>query len=262
MSFFVQLLIGSVAAVGMAATAYRMRLLTRSGAVASAAVGVAVFGFGGVAGAVPLLAFFVTSNLLGRWRRARKESLGYEKGGARDAAQVFANGGVAALAILASQLVPTHSVPLHLMFAAAVAEANADTWATEIGSAAGGSAVLITTFRPVETGRSGGVSIAGTLAALAGAAMIGGIASLWLGAQPLRAAALVTICGFAGCLVDSLVGAIAQARYATTDGRTSERQVEGSSLSGGVSWVNNDAVNTLGTVAAALAAWALSAAIR
>jgi uncharacterized protein (TIGR00297 family) len=255
MPFTLQLAIGSVVACALSAAAYRMRLLTLSGALASAAVGIAVFGVGGIGAAVPLLTFFATSNALGRWRRRSKERLGYEKSGARDALQVFANGGVASLAVLLGHFLPSQEVLWRYVFVAAVAEANADTWATEIGSATRARAVLITSLKSVEAGRSGGISLPGTLAAIAGALLVAIVAAPLAGPRVIAVAATS---GFVGCLVDSLLGATLQARYTLPDGKIVEKRTADSTLAGGVSWINNDTVNTLGTVSAALGAWLLA----
>jgi uncharacterized protein (TIGR00297 family) len=58
-------------------------------------------------------------------------------------------------------------------FVAALAAANADTWATELGVLSRKEPRLLTTGQKVEKGTSGAVSGYGILAAVAGAAAIG-----------------------------------------------------------------------------------------
>ena len=65
------------------------------------------------------------------------------------------------------------------MYCAAFAAANADTWATELGVVSKRQPRLITTFKTVEKGTSGGVTLLGTISALAGAGLIGGVAFLF-----------------------------------------------------------------------------------
>lgn len=161
-----------------------MKWLTRRGAVAALAVGVAiVYGFGW-RGLLLLLAFFVSSSLL-------------SKPTTRNERQVIANGGVAALAALAGSWV---------WFAGALAAATADTWATEIGSHARTPPRLITTWTRVPAGTDGGITLLGTAGGIAGAGIMAGV-SYVLGQ---RAAPAIAAAGVVGMLLDSLLGATVQ----------------------------------------------------
>jgi uncharacterized protein (TIGR00297 family) len=208
MPHFSQPLFGLLLAAAVAALAYRAGALTRSGALAAWGVGAMVFGVGGWLWAAALLTFFGTSTALSRWRRRAKETLGYEKGGRRDAGQVLANGGVAALCALLPLAFPALGMAhAHLLFLAALAAANADTWATELGSALGGHPYDLRTGKPAPPGTSGAVSLLGTLAALAGAGLIGLYAGGGVGWGTVTAA------GLGGAFLDSLLGATVQARW-------------------------------------------------
>ena len=243
-------LLGLLLAALVSFLAYRVGSLTRSGAVAACAIGTVVFGLGGWLSAAALLTFFGTSTLLSRWRRSVKAQLGYEKGGRRDAGQVLANGGGAALCVLLPLLFPHFGgIHAHLLFLAALAAANADTWATEIGSALGGRPYDLRTGRPAPAGTSGAVSLAGTGAALAGAALLGLFAGSLLGWG------IVTVSGLGGAFLDSLLGATVQARWRDplrSGDWTEKAQREPPAL--GWVWVNNDMVNGLCTLGAVLLA--------
>jgi uncharacterized protein (TIGR00297 family) len=166
--------------------------LTRRGALAALAVGLAtIWGFGW-RGLVLLLAFFVTSSLLSA------------QGGARNERQVIANGGVAALAAL---------VGSWAAFAGALAAATADTWASEIGRHSRTPPRLITNGRPVPAGTDGGITLLGTVGGITGAGLIAGLA---LVVQPAVAMA-VAVAGVFGMLLDSVLGATVQGAFRWLD---------------------------------------------
>ena len=194
-----------------------MKWLTAGGAAAALAVGAATILGTGWRGLLLLLAFFVSGSLLTRG------------GGRRNARQVLANGGVAAVAALLG------SWPA---FAGAVAAAAADTWATEIGAHSPTPPRLMTSGAPVPPGANGGVTLLGTAGGVLGAAVIAALA--WLlgpraggpgSTHPGGLAAVVAGAGVLGMLVDSLLGA-------TLQGPEDK-------------WLDNDAVNLAMTLAGA-----------
>lgn len=211
-----QLIIGFFLAGIVAYGAYRARSLDRSGAFAALMVGTVIFGLGGLDWAILLLTFFVTSSGLSRAFKNRKKEANekYAKGGQRDAGQVLGNGGLATLFAALHFFFPEASWPW-LGFSASLAAVNADTWATELGVLNPNPPRLVTDLRKVvEKGTSGGVSLVGTLASLAGAGVIG------LEAAMLNPSGVnwvfgmwVTLAGLLGALFDSYLGASVQAIY-------------------------------------------------
>src|SRR5688572_21338326 len=94
------LFIGFFVCVFVAYAAMHRGALTPGGALAAIAVGGVIFALGGGIAGLALLAFFLSSSALSRYRRADKQKLTggiLEKGDTRDALQVLANGGPAAL---------------------------------------------------------------------------------------------------------------------------------------------------------------------
>ena len=125
------LCLGSAVAVA----AYRRGSLTKSGAGAATLIGTVTFLAGGPRWSGLLLSFFASSSVLSRLE-ARAPSGGKiaemnERGSRRDAVQAAANGGIAAAAAAAYIAKPTAVAAA--AYAGAIAAANADTWATEIG---------------------------------------------------------------------------------------------------------------------------------
>lgn len=220
-----------------------MTWLTRGGVAAAALVGGAVAWGLGWGALVPLFAFLSSGSLLAR--------LAGDADGPRNARQVVANGGVAALGAVA-----------HLWPAAAgaIAAAAADTWATEIGARSTRPPRLITTGAPVPRGTSGALTVLGTLGGIGGAIAMAALSGLVAPALRWKGAGVVALAGVAGMLVDSLLGATLQARFGCPRcGRVEERPGschEPLQRVRGWRWLDNDAVNLLSSLTGAIVATA------
>ena len=254
-AFTLRLALGGLLATGIALLARRAGSLAPGGAAAAVVVGTICIAAGWGWGAL-LVAFFVASSSLSRLGRARKEAATGDivaKGGARDARQVLANGGLFAAAALCSLAV---SWPGWMVLGAgALAAATSDTWATELGTLAGAVPRSILTGRVVARGTSGGITVAGLVAAVAGAAFVAGLA--WLIGWPRTGAVLAG--GVVGSTADSLLGATIQARrWCDRCGVGTEREIHSCGAStrraGGLAWLDNDGVNLASTLAGAVAA--------
>ena len=250
---------GLLAAAAIALVARRAGALSTAGAVAATAVGTAAVAAGWRWGAL-LVVYFVTSSLLSRAGAAEKATRTggvVEKGGARDAVQVLANGGVFALcAVLAVLVGAPADARLAVAALGALAAATADTWATEVGTLLGGTPRSLLTLRRVPPGTSGAVSVAGTVAMIAGALFI---ALLARGLSLPGATSVVAIGGSAGAVADTLVGAtIQERRWCDACALATERRVHdcgaATRLAGGLAWMDNDAVNLLATLVGAVVA--------
>ena len=243
----------------ISAAAYRRGSLSPSGAPAAWLVGSAVLGFGGWHWGRLLLLFFLTSTLLGKiGSRAKTEAAALaQKGERRDALQVAANGGLAALAATGHALWPEPD--WYFLAAGALAAAAADTWATELGTLSKSPPLKITTLAPCPPGTSGGVSPLGLAASGAGALLIG-LGALAEGpGWPVLAA--VFCGGICGSLFDSLLGATLQRLNACPAcGAATERESHcdtPTARQSGLAWLDNDAVNALATLAGGALAWTL-----
>ena len=253
----------------IAIVAVRVRALTIGGAVAAFVVGTLTFGAGTIGSALILLAFFLTSIALSRAGKKRKRQLvDVGKGGARDAWQVLANGGVATACLLAWVFLDRGAAasPWFVAFAGAYGAATADTWGTEIGTLAERPPHSIITFKPLATGLSGGVSAPGTAAEIAGSVLIAVLTPLALllalPGTPVTIHARTNLLlpvfagGVGGALVDSVLGATLQERrWCPACRRECEVDPHGCGTPTehrrGFAWLNNDGVNLVATAAGA-----------
>ncbi len=268
-----RILLGIILSSAMGGIAYWRGSLTRSGWLGAIITGTLTFGFGGWAWGLTLIAFFVSSSLLSRYkRRVKAERTGarFAKGGQRDLGQALANGGIASLLAVAYALAGMPTLLL-AAFAGVMATVTADTWATELGTLSRHQPRLITSGQPVPTGTSGGVTLAGTLATLAGAVFIGLVLPICIAFETAFTGVVqaggwwllvaATLGGVAGSLSDSLLGATAQVMYQLPDGSETERPraADGQTHAylRGVAWLSNDAVNLLSSLVGAAVAVAV-----
>jgi uncharacterized protein (TIGR00297 family) len=215
--------------VAFAVSARILRAVSFSGAIAGGVLAFLLFLGGGLGAFTALITVFLLAWITTRMGQDRKRTLGTaERGSGRSASQVIANVGIAAASAVAA-MASHHPAAWLVASSAALAEAAADTTSSEFGQAVSDSAYLVTSFRPVPVGTDGGISIPGTLAGIAGATVV--TAACWA----TRVIALhwllpVAAAGVLGMFVDSFLGAWLERRHI----------------------LNNDAVNFLSTVVAAL----------
>ncbi|MGH7653159.1 MAG: DUF92 domain-containing protein [Gemmatimonadaceae bacterium] len=252
----IRALAGAVVAGAIAAVARKTRTLSESGQWAAFFTGI-VATAAGWWWALTLIAFFVTSVGLTKWRRADKMRLtegSLPRTTERNAAQVLANGGMFVLLAFGA----ARGARERLAFAAlgALAAASSDTWSTEIGTLFGGTPRLITTGAAVQPGMSGGVSAAGFGGAIAGALFIALLGAFSIPEHHKQLAMAAAAGGFGGGLVDSVIGATLQSkRFCERCSHWTERRVHTCGFrtrhARGIPWMSNDAVNLCGTVAGA-----------
>lgn len=244
----------------IALVALRFHLLTIGGAVAATFVGTGAV-LAGLSWAALLLFFFTTSTLLSRWRAVERDLLVrpiVAKAGPRDAVQVLVNGGVFAVAAILSTRGDVYT--FQAIAAGAIAASTSDTWSTEVGTVLGGIPKTVFGRRQVAPGTSGGVTLNGSLAALAGALAVGIVIAALGWSIPVLA---VVAGGIAGSIADSVLGATAQERRwcPSCDAPTERSNHSCGTTSvhrGGIRGCNNDIVNLAGTIAGAVVTWTLS----
>ena len=219
------LLITSVLIVGLIAASLRANILDKQGIIAAAVLGFFVGCLGHWTWLLLLLCFLLSSHIATKWRFEEKTERGLNESsdGHRGWINVAANGGMPALVALLTFLLEDWESGLW-MFAAAVAVATSDTWASEIGCL-DDRVRMITTLKSCEAGVNGGFSPNGQLAAASGGLLIGVsalAASLVMFSATINdqfmLAAIVAGLGFLGCQIDSVLGAVLENRGFLTKG--------------------------------------------
>ena len=210
----------SVALVMILMVISRIRkILNESGTWAAAIMGLVVAIGGHWTWLVTLLAFLSAGFFVTRWRYDEKKEMGFNEGedGERDWTNVISNGGVPMLISLYAFITDDWQELLPI-FVASVAVATSDTFASEVGCL-DKRVYMITTLKKCEPGLNGGFSPNGQIAALVGALLISLVATalgMLVGAEalssPVEFIVSISIIGFLGCQVDSLLGALLENR--------------------------------------------------
>ena len=253
-------MVGAALSVVVGLVARRMRALTWSGAATATVIGTIAVTAGWAWGAL-LISLFISVAVLSRLgEKEKSRRLGgmLQKGEERDAAQVIANGAVFTIAATASLVSP--GTYWYAIAAGALAFSAADTWGTEIGTLTRHEPRSITSGRKVPVGTSGGISVPGTLAAVAGALFIG--AATWFAAWPIPLTA-VALGGVLAAVADSLIGAtIQEKRFCPRCNKLTERTVHDcgtpTTITGGIPQFGNEAVNATCSAIGALIALGLT----
>jgi uncharacterized protein (TIGR00297 family) len=222
-----RLAVAAAVTLAFAVLARVLRGVNRSGALAGGLACFLLFAGAGPSAFAALAALFLVTWISTRLGYRRKLALGLaEQPEGRNAWQVLANLAVAAVGSLVFGATGTQAWLIAAL--SALTEAATDTVASEIGQCRGLDARMITTWERAPAGIDGGISAGGCAAGLAAGLVIAAVGAAG-GIVPLSQLWLPVAAGFAGMLIDSLLGATLQRR----------------------GWISNQTVNLFATLAAA-----------
>ena len=186
---------------------HKWKMLSRYGSLAAGFLGFYLLAVAGWNWILPVLFFFVSSVLFTKINpQDSKKSLQVR---GRNAWQVLAN---ILWALLSSVLfLITRNELFIFLFIAAVAAVTADTWASEIGPLVNKKSFSVADWKMHPAGITGGISLGGTLAALAGAFLVSaGSYVLFFDRWNGTIVALLTGSAFLACFADTFLGAFVE----------------------------------------------------
>ncbi|CAA7397216.1 unnamed protein product [Spirodela intermedia] len=247
--------------------AVRRKSLDRSGAAAGFVV-LAIHIAAGYRFGALILAFFFTSSQATRLGTEVKRRLedDFKEGGQRNWVQVLANSTIATFLVLivgtlthwqASCLDARESRTVTGLVGGIIGHyacCNGDTWSSELGILSNAQPRLITTFKKVQRGTNGGVTLQGLFAAAVGGGIIGlayvvtGFLTARCSSEALLRQLLVipvaTAAGLSGSVIDSLLGATLQfSGFCSIRQKVVGRPGPSVKRISGMSILDNDAVN-------------------
>lgn len=191
--------------------------------------------FAGITWFILLLAFYLLGGGFTRYGYTQKFKLGIAQshGGRRGYKNVYSNS-LVPLILAICYGVYGNDVFI-FAFIASVATANGDTLASEIGETSRSKPRMITTFKEIEPGVDGGVTPLGEAASLAGAIIIGLLAT-GMGMAGVSGIVVAVIGGFMGTNFDSFLGATLQSRGILSNNGVNLVATAFGALVGGALW--------------------------
>lgn len=233
----------------LASFAFYKKALTNMGVVVAFLCAVIITYCGGFTSFCILAVTFLATTIVGKIKKKMRESIVKginQKHGTRDTVQVLANVGIGTFALLLYQATKN---PIFLFsYACVMASSLADSIASELGVLSKQHPIDICTLKPILKGMSGGVTPLGLASSLLGSFLIAmiyyigmdtSILSLWT----------ITIFGFVGSLIDSILGSLFQVKYRciACNQMTEKKQhcKRPTVYVKGIKFMNNDVVNFL-----------------
>ena len=222
---------------------FRLRILSISGYFGSITMGTLIVLFGNLIQFLLVALFFVLSALLNLILKAYLQKK--TKSSHRNISQVICNGGFALFLCIYEYFNPN---PINIyLYAASIAAAMSDTWATEFGKLSKSKPISITSFRPIDHGLSGGITIIGTIGSIIGSCIIGFATWLLIESEIVLIFGII-ITGFFSAMLDSLIGDKLQGKYETKTGKIVEEYKSDTNLISGYEIIDNNFVNLVATI--------------
>jgi uncharacterized protein (TIGR00297 family) len=257
---FIDAVIGILISLFIAGLAYYKNSLTKSGFIAAVFFGTLIYIFGGLLVWSALIAFFVSSSILTKFK-AHIKSTKTDDAKGRNVVQVISNALVATVFSIVYFILNQEIFLLAAVVS--IATSNSDTWASEIGVLSRGKTRYIINLKEAPRGSSGAITLLGTLASLLGAMFIAFtfiiVYALSFGLtveSVLLYGFIISFGGFIGCFIDSYLGALIQAKYkGVHSGKLTEKSWlpdEKVILASGFALITNDAVNFLSSLFASV----------
>jgi uncharacterized protein (TIGR00297 family) len=244
---------------------YRYRATDEGGTIAAFLMGAIVGLTAGWLWVIYMVLFFAVASLATKFRYNYKSKLhaAEEKGGARGAKNVIANGGLATLFAFLYWLVKEPAIAV--LFVASIASSLSDTLATEIGLLSKKKPhEILNPSKEAEPGKSGGITLLGISAEVVGSVFFS-LLAFAMNLVELKYVAIIAVAGILGANIDSLLGATLQGYYVCSvcNQRTEKSlhcSVQAKRVKG-LAWIGNNAVNILSSCTAVIAALALQLAL-
>ena len=191
-------------------TSLLTKKITFWGALSGTLITYALMEAFGIVGLLAIGLFFVLGTGASVWKKSQKQTMGVEEAnqGKRGYANVLGNAASAFILSVIAIFFPESNALLEIMMVASFAAALSDTVSSELGNIYGTKFIDIISLKVGVRGEDGIISMEGTLAGLLASSLMGMVYYLVKGDFVLSL--VITVSGFFGNLVDSLLGSSLQ----------------------------------------------------
>lgn len=250
----INLMISFILSFSLALLAYIRKAMTKGALVVAFIFAFIITYLGGIYAFLILATTFIMVTIAGKINsnEREKKSKDINKNGPKNVYQILANVLLGTLFVIISFF--TKDKRYILIYAVVMAEALADSLASDIGILAKKEPINILTLKKGTPGMSGNISILGMGAALFGAIEIA-LIYFWFH-QNFKYVLIIIICGFLGAFIDTILGAIIQVKYKCVKcGILTEQVYHCGSKTikyRGMKIFNNDMVNFLSNLSSAI----------
>lgn len=208
--------------------------------------------FGGLSSYIGLISFFILCSAIGKFsNRNKQEAEKLQKGShQRNIIQVLMNSLPGLILGIFSVIFVNYSLIFKMLSFASFAVSTSDTFASEIGMNSKGNTWSILTFKKIQPGLSGGVSLMGIMASIIGSILMGLIGLCFFSWQMVI---IIIVLGIVGSIIDSILGDLVQVKFETENGILTEVNQLNEMVYNkvkGISFIDNNMVNILSNILA------------
>ena len=194
---------------------FRVPLMTKGGWISAGVLGSILWGCFSWQGWSSVVIYLLLGSLVTKigYKFKNEKGIAEKRGGKRGPENVWGSAATGLFFAIMVKLNFTNLVFYKIGFAASFAAKLADTFGSEIGKRFGRNTYLITSFRKVESGTEGGISLEGTAASALGAIVMSLIMFILNIISTKYQFLIVSISGFLATISESFIGAKFQDKY-------------------------------------------------
>ena len=194
---------------------FRVPLMTKGGWISAGVLGSILWGCLSWKGWSSVVIYLLLGSLVTKigYKFKNEKGIAEKRGGKRGPENVWGSAATGLFFAIMVKLNFTNLVFYKIGFAASFAAKLADTFGSEIGKRFGRNTYLITSFRKVERGTEGGISLEGTAASALGALFMSLIMFILNIISTKYQFLIVVISGFLATISESFIGAKFQDKY-------------------------------------------------